>query len=388
MKSAATLLCASLLTVVATQSTFGLTVVYEENFNQVPLRPAVDESSNITQAFSHEPPDNWQINSQGVPGVGNPDVGVAEWEGWSFANKDFWIEVSEDERRSEFKRGQGTVAVADPDEWNDLGFPSIGGPANAIGFYNAFLATPQFDISTLREKGDRLKFRFDSSWIPECCDDGEVFDPNGNNKRASIRAIFEDGSSIDNLLRWESAPFTFTDASGNTRPSTDPNDDVNPFFKSTDTNELVYLDLSPLLSASQNHINFRLEFGLTNAGDDWWWAMDNMQMISMMAVPGDMDLDYDVDEDDIDDFAQAMHSTEAYRAAHYDELPAVRGSLDSTFDFDDIDWFVGVLNDWGVAASEATIIAAFEAQAVPEPSTGGLALLASCAGLVRFRNRR
>lgn len=386
MKSFHNLLFAALLVVIAVPSAFGITVVYEENFDQLSLRPPVDEESFITNAFTHNPPDDWQINSQGVPGVGNPDVGVTEWEGWSFANKDFWIDVSGDERRSEFTRGQGTVAVADPDEWNDLGFPSIGGPANAVGFYNAFLRTPEFNIEDLSSKGERLKFKVDSSWIPQCCDDGELFDPNENNKTATVRAVFEDGSVYnDIILRWESAPYYFEDTNGDRHPSTDPIHEVNEFFKPTATNELVYLDLSPLLLFS-NHINFRLEFGLTNAGDDWWWAMDNMQMISMMSVPGDMDLDYDVDEDDIDDFAQAMHSTDAYRADHFDEPPEVRGSADDTFDFDDIDWFVGVLNDWGVAASEATVIAAFEAYAVPEPSTASMVvMLMSGVGLVRIR---
>ena len=128
------------------------TVIFTENFDQLPLGPPVDEESGITQAFTLEPPENWQVDSADVPGVSSQSVGVTEWEGWWFANKNFWLEVSRDERRSEFKRGEGIVAVADPDEWNDLG-----DPANNVGFFNTFPTLPRaitpaggwIDVSTI-----------------------------------------------------------------------------------------------------------------------------------------------------------------------------------------------------------------------------------------------
>ena len=51
--------------------------------------------------------------------IGDPNYGVDEWEGWSFANKSFWI-FADDQGRSSFTNGVGTVAVADADEWDDL----------------------------------------------------------------------------------------------------------------------------------------------------------------------------------------------------------------------------------------------------------------------------
>ncbi|MEO2045932.1 MAG: hypothetical protein ABGX16_05100 [Pirellulales bacterium] len=358
------LLMASYASVATAQS-----IIFQENFGQLPLRGPVDEESSITKAFTHIPPDGWDVDSSGVPGTQNPSIGVFEWEGWSFANKDYWIEVSNDEGRSQFTHGEGTVAVADPDEWNDRG-----DPANEIGFYNAFLETPYFDIGSILNTGSRLQFQLDSSWRPQCCDDGEAFAPNENNQTATILARFEDGST-EELLRWESAPFFFLDPSGSgvKHPSTNPADTPNPFFESIDLNKLLFVDLSSLLFST--HSKFKIEFGLSNAGDDFWWAMDNMQMISLTWVEGDMDLGGFLDENDIDDFAQAMHSTEAYRADHFDELPALRGSPDATFDFDDIDWFVNLLNGGGIAASRDTIIAAINAQAIPEPSSVCLAAM-------------
>ena len=353
-------------------------VVYQENFDALQLSPPVDENSNFSEAFTHQGPENWRIISREVPGQGDPDVGVTEWEGWSFANKDFWIDVAEDQRRSEFTLGQGTLAVADPDEWNDLG-----DPANNVGFYNTFLSTPVFVLDDLRKLGDRLQFQFDSSWIPECCDDGGQFAPNQNNKTATVRARFEDGSTVE-LLRWESAPFL--DSQG--RPSTNPDDSPNRAFKRTATNEQLFVDLAGLLHTSVPHNFFLLEFGLSNAGDDFWWAMDNMQMISLETLLGDMDLNGVLDDDDIDDFAQAMHSTKDYITTHFGEPPAVRGSLDGVFDFDDIDWFVDLLNSGGIGATRGMILDAIQAQAVPEPSTACLAMVLLVTGLTRRWTKR
>ena len=106
-------------------------------------------------------------------------------------------------------------------------------------------------------------------------------------------------------------------------------------------------------------------------------------MISLTTVPGDMDLSGALDAADIVDFAQAMHSTKDYIATHYGEFPATRGSLDSLFDFDDIDWFVDKLNSGGVAASRDTVLAEFQAQAVPEPSSGCLAAVLLGVALIR-----
>lgn len=37
--------------------------------------------------------------------------GVTEWAGWSFADKAWWVETADDQQRSQFELGVGTVAV-------------------------------------------------------------------------------------------------------------------------------------------------------------------------------------------------------------------------------------------------------------------------------------
>ncbi|HUF63468.1 MAG TPA: hypothetical protein VMN36_15435 [Verrucomicrobiales bacterium] len=50
-----------------------------------------------------------------MPGLDNDSQGVKEWEVWSFANKEWWVQVAEDQDRSSWISGRNTVAIADPD---------------------------------------------------------------------------------------------------------------------------------------------------------------------------------------------------------------------------------------------------------------------------------
>jgi hypothetical protein len=98
------------------------------------------------------------------------------------------------------------------------------------------------------------------------------------------------------------------------------------------------------------------------------------------AVPGDMDVDGDVDFDDIPAFVLGLTDPAAY-LAQYGQAATVHGDLDQsgTFDDDDIEPLVAMLN------TPAAATAIFSAvTAVPEP--GALVLLISAllaAGLIR-----
>ena len=63
--------------------------------------------------WTHTTPSGWFRDVSGVPTVGNPDAGVAEWEGWSFATLDFWVDA-DDQRRSEF---QADTAIPRRTSW-------------------------------------------------------------------------------------------------------------------------------------------------------------------------------------------------------------------------------------------------------------------------------
>jgi len=177
-----------------------------------------------------------------VPSVGVPGEGVTEWEGWAFTDRDWWVGIAADQRRSEFTSARGAVAVADPDEWDDLGNPE------ALGAYNALLKSPEIDVASARH--DSVRVSFDSSWRPE------------DFQRGVLLASFDDGPE-QVLLDWRSQP--------------------GDHFHPDATNERVLIDVPNPPGAG----TMSLEFAMLDAGNDWWWAIDNLRVSASCAAEFD-----------------------------------------------------------------------------------------------------
>ncbi len=215
--------------------------LFAEDFEGLKLGPKVDESLAGTNVWTKTPPPGWTIDDKGVPGVGNPATdGVTEWAGWSFANRIWWTTAAEDQNRSQFTKGVGTVAIADPDEWDDAGHAD----AAAAGWYKTFLSTAPIDISTAQP--GTIKLKFDSSWRPEFDDD--------YHQTANVKVAFDGGAPVQ-LLLWVS-------------------EGGNPNFHPDATNETVVLPIDAPAGAK----TMVLTFGLFDAGNDWWWAIDNIEV--------------------------------------------------------------------------------------------------------------
>jgi hypothetical protein len=131
--------------------------------------------------------------------------------------------------------GSAVVAVVDPDEWDDMD--------HLPGLYNAYMSTPVIDVSSV--DADTLWLKFDSSWRPE------------DTQAVGITVQFDNGNLIE-ILHWESE-------------GGDP-----AFFKPDATNETVTVELNNPAGAQEMVITF----GMFNASDDWWWAIDNVEVIS------------------------------------------------------------------------------------------------------------
>jgi hypothetical protein len=220
----------------------GRLLLFEEDFELVELGTSPEESAGTEGVWTDTPPEGWVIDESGVPGIGDPDTdGVADWAGWAIADKEWWTNAAGDQRRSEYTLGQGAVAVADPDEWDDAAHTD----SASEGWYKTYMSTPAIDISSAQAGTVQLKF--DSSWRPE-------FDSNYH-QTGNITASF-DGSEPIEVLLWES-------------------DSASPNFKhDQSTNETITLNLeNPPWATS-----VVLTFGLFEAGNDWWWAIDNLQL--------------------------------------------------------------------------------------------------------------
>ena len=111
--------------------------LFAEDFEALALRDAVDEAPQGTGVWTPTPPEGWsRDNAPTMP------QGITEWQGWSFADKDFWIDVAGNQDRDSFARGEGTVAIADGDEWADGGAAS-----GATDSFDSTLTTPGIDIT-------------------------------------------------------------------------------------------------------------------------------------------------------------------------------------------------------------------------------------------------
>ena len=218
------------------------TVLFAEDFEGLTLGPNVDEALAGDAIWTDTPPEGWTVDDSGIPGINMDETdGVTEWAGWAFADKAWWVEAAEDQDRSLFELGIGIVAVADPDEWDDderLPIPIEADP------YDTWLTTPEIKISGA--EAGTLELKFDSSWRPEFDDD--------YHQTATIRASFDGGEPVTVLL-WES-------------------DEASPNYHPYATNETVVVKLGNPEGVKR----VVLTFGLFDAGNDWWWAIDNVEV--------------------------------------------------------------------------------------------------------------
>ncbi len=240
-----------------------------EGFDGLTLGPNREEGLAGQKVWTKTPPTGWTIDDSGMAGLGNPATdGIVEWAGWSFADRGWWTRTAGDQRRSDFTFGLGTVMIADPDEWDDA--------AHAKGFFNSYVSTPEIDISSYA--ANSLVIAFDSTWRPEARDDSGASFPTAedgsaiNNQTGLVWVTFNAGTTNE-VIRWES---TRTLADGITD---------NPFFKSdllkqdptnpdevSHSNEAVIVPLNNVAGSN----NVKLTFGMVEAANDWWWAVDNV----------------------------------------------------------------------------------------------------------------
>lgn len=389
-RSASVLLCAVLAVLVMASGAGALTTLFAEDFDGIPLTSS--PTYQLPNAWSPNPPPGWD-RFDDLPGLNDPSLGVLEFKGWNFWQKPLWQAVAGGARQR-FQRGQGVVAVADPDTWNDLGNPSD------RGLYNTFLTTPLISLDGVGDNDSRLILGFDTSWRGGCCGTNQDFD---NNQTAIVRARIDSGPAFE-VLRWESARFR----DGQGRPTNNPFDGSgsantpNPFFMPREFDERVFLDFSDLLTgfssahtgphapaASGTGGGIQFEFGMEDAGDDGWWAVDNLELSSYGTLLGDMNHNDILDLGDYDAFALGMLDTLAYQYAYGGASPVESGSLDSEFDLDDIPYFLTLMEGVGPPPAMSAFWGAFAP--VPEPSAGLLAVLTTLAASggrrVRARSR-
>jgi hypothetical protein len=182
----------------------------------------------------------WTRQNDAVAGVGDPNNGVQEWEGWSFINPSFFT-FAGGSGREQFTKATGVFAVADPDQWEDLGNPED------TALFDASVLTPSVNIAGI--PAGELGIFFDSSWRPS------------GDQKAFLTVSYDNGPAVE-LLHWESSS-------------------SSPFFKARATNESIGLLLDNPAGANIAKFAFRVSDG----GDDYWWGIDNVVVGQVVPEP-------------------------------------------------------------------------------------------------------
>ena len=194
------------------------------------LGPFVSESESGGDGtdWTATPPTGWTVSTGSTP-TGGP----VEFFGWTFIDLEAWITTAGDQQRSSFTNASGVVAVADPDEYDDLGDID---PDQ----FNTELVSPVIDISGVA--AGMLELSFNSSWLPEDTQEAEVW-------------VSYDAGTPTRVLRYAS-------------------DSADADYKSDAVNEIVQLALANPAGAS----TVQVMFSMPQAGNDWWWAIDNISL--------------------------------------------------------------------------------------------------------------
>ena len=160
-----------------------------------------------------------------------------EFFGWTFWDSTAYLAQQGDQGgRANWDESigpNGTHAVADPDAHDD--FTGFG----ETPLFSSALRTPTFPVNG----APNVSLRFDSSWRPE---DNQVAEFN----------VYLDGQK-ETIFRWES-------------------DDTSPNFKGDATFETISIDVE-----TEGVSDMYLEWDMPQAGNDWWWAIDNILAVGI-----------------------------------------------------------------------------------------------------------
>ncbi|WP_424215935.1 phosphocholine-specific phospholipase C (plasmid) [Streptomyces sp. BI20] len=191
------------------------------------LAPAVDLGRPGLRGWTRTAPEGWTVtNAEGMP------QGTTELQGWSFLSRQFWFPAGQD--RQAFGRSLGVVAVADPDDWDDTGAPS------ARGKFDSTLTSPAVAIPAGTAT---LHLGFDSHYRQE------------SPQEAEVSVVFDTGAAV-RVVSYSSA------ASGNSNGGRDQQ------------NRLVTGSAAVPSGATTARVAFRMH----NAGNNWFWAVDNVRL--------------------------------------------------------------------------------------------------------------
>jgi len=234
--------------VVSTNSDlFPFVVLMQENFDSLPLlsfadslvRPGIGDGTDYT----FQNPIGFTVDNSLMP----VPAAASPFEGWSYMDKNSWIAEQNNQSRDRFTLGSGVVAVADGDAWDD--YP------RADGLMTTFLVTRPVDLTGIT--AGSVSLQFDSSFYHELPQFG------------TVEVTYDGGLSWSPLLFFgdTNVPGITNGSSRNERITIDSTNVPNDIVGSGIVD-------AALFNPDFGTLQFR--FGYQNAGNNWWWAVDNI----------------------------------------------------------------------------------------------------------------
>ncbi len=222
----------------------------------------------------------WTVVTPSQPGIPSQlDLGVKEWREWALTNSKWWAFDVDNQRRGEFANGfagGSTVAVADPDEWDDIAAPftdpvtgivTLESPQN-LTLWGSTLISPEVAVPAGLSE---IVIDFSLSWRPE------------NDQAFRLVAQFTDGSGGNVGL-----PVVLMDVVST--PNTDPRFFGN--FPNAQFSQLVadapsnptnigagVFPNGDTIAVPAGASAVQLAFDLFDAGNNWWFAFDNLALL-------------------------------------------------------------------------------------------------------------
>ncbi|ELZ95837.1 hypothetical protein C440_06092 [Haloferax mucosum ATCC BAA-1512] len=205
--------------------------LFEETFDELAsaLKPASDEYiDDSVRGWTHTPPEGWSVEL-----AADMPQGTTEWQGWSFTTDAFWTAAA-GQGRSEFTRADSVFAVADPDEWDDTDSPA------SEGTFDSTLVSKSIDLPDEAS----VYLGFASHYRQE---DGQT---------ADVVVSFDTGDE-QTVLHYDGAA-----------DSDNGGDDVRNAYPVVE------------VSVPDGAQTMVVEWRLSNARNDWYWAIDVVRVAS------------------------------------------------------------------------------------------------------------
>ncbi len=206
--------------------------LFSEDFNGLALGPFVSRLDGDGTDFTADLPAGWARDNTTTPA---PAVDAPEYFGFQVLDVDSWIAEAGQDRNSFTKGGigaHGQVLVADPDQFDDV-------TGIEPDLFNVFASTPSIDLTGIVPGS--VAVNFDSSFRPY---DGMT---------GLVDVSFDAGATWTNLLTLN------RDNSGG-------------------DSSLSRADESISLPVDVQGSDMLVRFGMTDGGNDWWWAVDNVSV--------------------------------------------------------------------------------------------------------------